>query len=81
MAVVGLPKAPKVGGPSVPKPRSAPGERPRVQRSPMAPTNFMRHVSQTRRDYSKPEMGAEQPLGAAEGSRSGFGSTGLTGES
>jgi len=66
------------GTPRVPKSGSTRGG-PKFQETVRAPTNFPR-VKVSRRDYSKPEMGAEQPLGAAEGSKSSFGSTGLSGE-
>jgi hypothetical protein len=73
-------KAPKIGGtPGTPKVKSIGGESVRFQKSVRPPTRFP-HVSVSRRDYAKPEMGAEQPLGMAEGEKSGFGSTGLTGE-
>jgi len=52
----------------------------RFQKSVRPPTNFP-HVSVTRRDYAKPEMGSEQPLGVSEGQKSNFAQTGLTGES
>ena len=72
-------KAPKIGGaPSVGKPASAAGESVRFQKSVRPPTRFP-HVAVSRRDYAKPEMGAEQPLGVSEGMK-GFGTTGLTGE-
>lgn len=74
-----LPKAPKIGGVSVPKPKAVPGAGVRVQRSVRAPTNFP-HVSPARRDYAKGAAAAENPLGAAEGQKSNFGDTGLTGE-
>lgn len=69
--ISGVPKVPRVGKPS---------GGPRFQQSVRAPTNFP-HVRVSRRDYAKPEMGAEQPLGVSEGQKSNFGSTGLTGES
>jgi hypothetical protein len=72
-------KGPGIGGlPRVPKTGSTKGG-PRFQEQVRAPTNFPR-VKVSRRDYSKPELGAEQPLGALEGSKSNFGQTGLTGE-
>jgi hypothetical protein len=55
----------------------------RFQRSVRPPTQFP-HLKVSRRDYSKPELGAEQPLGMSEGQKSSqgsFGNTGLTGES
>jgi hypothetical protein len=74
------PKGPGISGtPRVPKAGSTSGG-PRFQQAVRAPTNFPR-VKVSRRDYAKPEMGAEQPLGVSEGSKSSFGSTGLTGES
>lgn len=72
-------KGPKIGAPSAPKMRSVAGENVKFQKSVRPPTRFPR-VSVSRRDYAKPEMGAEQPLGVSEGEKSGFGSTGLTGE-
>jgi hypothetical protein len=72
-------KGPGVGGGvRVPKTGSTSGG-PRFQQQVRAPTNFPR-VKVSRRDYAKPEMGAEQPLGVSEGSKSNFGQTGLTGE-
>jgi len=62
------------GGPGAPR-----APKPRLQRTPRPPPRFPPQI--TRRDYAKPETGAEQPLGFAEGSKSGFGQTGLTGES
>lgn len=70
--ITGTPRVPKIGA----------GNKggPRFQEAVRAPTNFPK-VRVSRRDYSKPEMGAEQPLGVSEGSKSNFGQTGLTGES
>ena len=73
-------KAPRIGAPSAGKPRNVAGESVRFQKSVRPPTRFP-HVAVSRRDYAKPEMGAEQPLGFTEGSKSNFGQTGLTGES
>lgn len=73
------PRAPRVGGATVGKPRGVAGEALRFQKSVRAPTAFP-HLTVRRRDYAKPEMGAEQPLGFAEGSKSNFGDTGDTGE-
>ena len=74
------PKTPKVGGASVPKGRAVAGvEGPKFQKTVRAPNQFP-HLKVSRRDYSKPEVGAEQPLGFAEGQKSGFSDTGLTGE-
>lgn len=72
------PGAPKIGGATIPRPKSVPGAGVRVQRSVRAPTNFP-HVSPARRDYAKAAAGAENPLGVSEG-QSNFGQTGLTGE-
>jgi len=73
-------RGPRVSGtPSVPKPRGVAGESVRFQKSVRPPTRFP-HVAVSRRDYAKPEMGAENPLGFAEGSKSNFGDTGTSGE-
>ena len=72
-------KGPKIGSPRGPKIGSVAGESVKFQKSVRPPTRFP-HVAVSRRDYSKPEMGAEQPLGVSEGEKSGFGQTGLTGE-
>ena len=71
-------KAPGTGAPSVKAPGSA-GGGVRFQKTVRPPTHFP-HMTVSRRDYSKPEMGAEQPLGVSEGQKSNFGQTGLTGE-
>jgi hypothetical protein len=70
-------KAPRIGGvPKVPQPRAVTGENVRFQKSVRPPTRFP-HISVSRRDYSKPEMAAEQ--GPSEGTLS-TGNTGFTGE-
>lgn len=69
-----------MGAPRVPSGGAGNKGGPRFQQSVRAPTDFPR-VKVSRRDYSKPEMGAEQPLGVSEGQKSNFGQTGLTGES
>jgi hypothetical protein len=66
------------GAPHVPRGKKPSGG-PRFQESVRAPTNFPR-VKVSRRDYSKGEQAAENPLGFSEGSKSNFGDTGLTGE-
>lgn len=73
-----VPHMPRVGAPSAPR-GNAPAGGPKFQKSVRAPTEFP-HVKVSRRDYAKPEMGAEQPLGFSEGAKSNFGQTGLTGE-
>lgn len=71
---------PNLGAPpKVPKPKAASGA-PRFQRSVRPPTNFP-HVAPSRRDYGKGAQAAENPLGVVEGAKTGFGQTGLTGES
>lgn len=76
---ISAPKAPHVGGASVPRPKNVAGSGVRFQRSVRAPTAFP-HVSPTRRDYAKGAAAAENPLGFTEGSKTNFGETGLTGE-
>lgn len=73
-------KGPGTGAPRVGSPSAAGG--PRFQKTVRSPTNFP-HLTVSRRNYAKPEMGAEQPLGFAEGQKNtgGFGQTGLSGES
>jgi len=66
---------PKVSAPSVGKHSVVGG--PRFQKSVRSPTNFP-HVKVSRRDYSKGEQAAENPLGQPEASS--FGDTGLSGE-
>ena len=61
-------KGPGTGAPRVGSP-SAPGSGVRFQKSVRPPTNFPR-LTVSRRNYAKPEMGAEQPLGVSEGQKS-----------
>jgi hypothetical protein len=71
-------KGPGTGAPRVASPSASGGVR--FQKTVRPPTNFP-HLAVSRRNYAKPEMGAEQPLGVSEGQRSNFGGTGLSGES
>ena len=71
-------KAPGTGAPKIASPKNE-MNMVRYQHTVRPPNRFP-HLTVSRRDYSKPEMGAEQPLGVSEGAKSSFGSTGLTGE-